>query len=182
MLDGIALSIELTRLLGYYWLSGKLIGTLHIHGRYRSIDRDYQGQPSWQLKSDVFLCYQRPRVSCMLCNNFQEARPRQATEWRLAPLYDWASEASPTWMVHLRFQYNWASEASPTWVIHLGFFIGASAAKPHMDDTSAIFHIYIIYYYRRTSDRSNFAWRRTARRLTAHAHRCVKLKQGQSEE
>ena len=60
--------------------------------------------------------------------------------------------------------------------------IGASAAKPHMDDTSAIFHIYIIYYYRRTSDRSNFAWRRTARRLTAHAHRCVKLKQGQSEE
>ena len=34
--------------------------------------------------------------------------------------------------------------------------------------------------YRRTSDRSNFAWRRTARGHTAHAHRCVKLKQGQS--
>ena len=33
-------------------------------------------------------------------------------------------------------------------------------------------------YYRRTSDRSNFALRRSARRLTAHAHRCVKLKQG----
>ena len=32
--------------------------------------------------------------------------------------------------------------------------------------------------YRRTSDRSNFALRRSARRLTAHAHRCVKLKQG----
>ena len=74
-----------------------------------------------------------------------------------------------------------------------------------MDDTSGIFHIYIyIYYYywgerseashgryicdfpyiiiiiiyRRTSDRSNFAFRRTARKLTAHAHRCVKLKQG----
>ena len=29
-------------------------------------------------------------------------------------------------------------------MIHLGFFIGASAAKPHMDDTSAIFHIIII--------------------------------------
>ena len=34
--------------------------------------------------------------------------------------------------------------------------------------------------YRRTSDRSNYAWRRTARILTAHAHRCVKLKKGQS--
>ena len=76
--------------------------------------------------------------------------------------------------------------------------IGASAAKPHMDDTSVIFHwgerseaphgryiwdfpyMYICIYYRRTSDHSNFAWQRTARRLTAHAHRCVKLKQGQS--
>ena len=48
-----------------------------------------------------------------------------------------------------------------------------------MDDTSGIFHILcIIYYYRRTSDRSNLALRRSARRLTAHAHRCVKLKQG----
>ena len=35
-----------------------------------------------------------------------------------------------------------------------------------------------IIIYRRTSDRSNFALRRTARTLTAHAHRCVKLKQG----
>ena len=35
-----------------------------------------------------------------------------------------------------------------------------------------------MYYYRRTSDRSNFALRRSALRLTAHAHRCVKLKQG----
>ena len=41
---------------------------------------------------------------------------------------------------------------------------------------------YIIIYYRRTSDRSNCAWRRTARGLTAHAHRCVKLKQGQSND
>ena len=52
-----------------------------------------------------------------------------------------------------------------------------------MDDTSGIFDIYIyiyiiILYYGRTSDRSNFALRRSARRLTAHAHRCVKLKQG----
>ena len=38
--------------------------------------------------------------------------------------------------------------------------------------------IIIIKLYRRTSDRSNFALRRTARKLTAHAHRCVKLKQG----
>ena len=36
--------------------------------------------------TDVFLCYQRLRVSCALCNNFQAARPRQ-TERRLAPLY-----------------------------------------------------------------------------------------------
>ena len=44
-----------------------------------------------------------------------------------------------------------------------------------------IFHIYIniyYYYYLRTSDCSNFALQRTARRLTAHVHRCVKLKQG----
>ena len=34
MLDGIALSIKLTRLLGYYWLSGKLIGSLHIHASH----------------------------------------------------------------------------------------------------------------------------------------------------
>ena len=38
--------------------------------------------------------------------------------------------------------------------------------------------VIIIILYRRTSDRSNFALRRTARKLTAHAHRCVKLKQG----
>ena len=56
----------------------------------------------------------------------------------------------------------------------------ASAAKPHMDDTSGIFHICIIYY-RRTSDRSNFVWWCTARRPTAHAPRCVKLKQGQPQ-
>ena len=67
------------------------------------------------------------------------------------------------------------------------YIIGASAVKPHMDDTSAIFHILsyiiiIIIYYRRTSDRSNFAWRRTARGLTAQAHRCVKLKQSQSND
>ena len=37
--------------------------------------------------TDVFLCYQRLRVSCALCNNFQPARPRQTTERRLAPLY-----------------------------------------------------------------------------------------------
>ena len=38
--------------------------------------------------------------------------------------------------------------------------------------------IHLVIIYRRTSDRSNFALRRTARKLTAHAHRCVKLKQG----
>ena len=32
--DGIVLSIELTRLQGYYWLSGKLIGSLHIHASH----------------------------------------------------------------------------------------------------------------------------------------------------
>ena len=37
--------------------------------------------------TDVFLRYQRLRVSCALCNNFQAARPRQTTERRLAPLY-----------------------------------------------------------------------------------------------
>ena len=37
--------------------------------------------------TDVFLCYQRLRVSCALCINFQAARPRQTTERRLAPLY-----------------------------------------------------------------------------------------------
>ena len=37
--------------------------------------------------TDVFLCYQRLRVSCALCNNFQAARPRQTTERRLTPLY-----------------------------------------------------------------------------------------------
>ena len=37
--------------------------------------------------TDVFLCYQRLRVSCALCNDFQAARPRQTTERRLAPLY-----------------------------------------------------------------------------------------------
>ena len=36
----------------------------------------------------------------------------------------------------------------------------------------------LVIYYGRTSDRSNFALRRSARTLTAHAHRCVKLKQG----
>ena len=44
---------------------------------------------SYQVQStDAYLCYQRLRVSCMLCNNFQAARPRQTTERRLAPLYD----------------------------------------------------------------------------------------------
>ena len=38
--------------------------------------------------TDVFLCYQRLRVSCTLCNKFQTARLRQTTERRLAPLYD----------------------------------------------------------------------------------------------
>ena len=39
--------------------------------------------------TDVFLCYQRLKVSCALCNDFQAAtcRPRQTTERRLAPLY-----------------------------------------------------------------------------------------------
>ena len=47
--------------------------------------------------------------------------------------------------VGFRRRYYWASEASPTWTIHLRFFIGASAAKPHMDDTSGIFHILSTY-------------------------------------
>ena len=53
--------------------------------------------------------------------------------------------------------------------------IGASAAKPHMDDTSGIFHILYIDV-RRTA----LIMRCGAQRihLTAHAHRCVKLKQG----
>ena len=78
------------------------------------------------------------------------------------------------------------SGGSPLFMLNicLVYIIGASAAKPHMDDTSAIFHILLLFIiiiiYRRTSDRSNFALRRTARRLTAHARSCVKLKQGQS--
>ena len=64
----------------------------------------------------------------------------------------------------LYIYYLGRAQRSPTWTIHLGF---------------SIYYVYIyIYYYRRTSDRSNFALRRSARRLTAHAHRCVKLKQG----
>ena len=44
---------------------------------------------SYQVQStDACLCYQRLRISCTLCNNFQAARPRQTTERRLAPLYD----------------------------------------------------------------------------------------------
>ena len=39
--------------------------------------------------TDVCLCYQRLRVSCMLCNNFQAARQRQTElERRLTPVYD----------------------------------------------------------------------------------------------
>ena len=101
------------------------------------------------------------------------------------------------WFSSSRRAVKYGSDRAKRQLAHA--LIGASAAKPYMDDTSAIFHIYIwgerseaphgryiwdfpyiIYHYRRTSDRSNFAWRRTARRLTAHAHRCVKLKQGQS--
>ena len=52
------------------------------------LDRDYQGQAVQVQSTDVFLCYQRLRVSCMLCSYFQAARPRQTTERRLAPLYD----------------------------------------------------------------------------------------------
>ena len=60
------------------------------------------------------------------------------------------------------------AQRSPTWTIHLGFFV--------------YIYIYILLLYiidvRRTA--LILRWRRTARRLTAHAHRCVKLKQGQS--
>ena len=72
-------------------------------------------------------------------------------------------------MIHLGF-FIGASAAKPymddtSWIFHIYIIIiiiiiGASAAKPHMDDTSGIFHILyiiIIYYYRRTSDRSKFA-------------------------
>ena len=47
--------------------------------------------------TDVFLRYQRPRVSCALCNNFQAARPRQTTERRLAPLYVEHMPSNYTW-------------------------------------------------------------------------------------
>ena len=83
MLDGIALSIELTRLLGYYRLSGKLIGSLHIHASH-----------TW------LLCI------CCCCNTVP---------------------GCPTMLC-----------------IHLVDIIGASAAKPHMDDTSWIFRIYVM--------------------------------------
>ena len=80
-----------------------------------------------------------------------------------------------------------ASLRSPHNALHspsILYIIGASAAKPHMDGTSGIFHIlYIIYYILYIIDVRETAlilrWRRTAHRLTAHAHRCVKL-QGQS--
>ena len=58
-------------------------------GTARSIEItkiSYHGGSSPEYSTDVFLCYQRLRVSCALCNNFQAARPRQ-TERRLAPLY-----------------------------------------------------------------------------------------------
>ena len=48
--------------------------------------------------TDVFLCYQRLRVSCALCNNLQAARPRQTTERRLAPLY---VEHMPSYLLFL---------------------------------------------------------------------------------
>ena len=53
-----------------------------------NLDRSRSAIMAVQVQStDVFLCYQRLRVSCALCNNFQAARPRQTTERRLAPLY-----------------------------------------------------------------------------------------------
>ena len=58
-------------------------------GTARSIEItkvSYDGGSSPQ-STDVFLCYQRLRVACALCNDFQAARPRQTTERRLAPLY-----------------------------------------------------------------------------------------------
>ena len=48
----------------------------------------------------------------------------------------------------------------------------------HLKYFRITFLLLVYIYYRCTSDRSNFALRRSARRLTAHAHRCVKLKQG----
>ena len=48
------------------------------------------------------------------------------------------------------------------------------------DDTSGIFRIYILYIIDVRQTALILRWRRTARRLTAHAHRRVKLKQGQS--
>ena len=58
-------------------------------GTARSIEFtkvSYDGGSSPQ-STDVFLCYQRLRVACALCNDFQAARPRQTMERRLAPLY-----------------------------------------------------------------------------------------------
>ena len=65
-------------------IEGTMVGTA------RSIDRDYQGQLSWQLKCRVLMYSYATRGLGFLvcCNNFQEARPRQITERRLAPLYD----------------------------------------------------------------------------------------------
>ena len=60
-----------------------MVGTLDRSRLPRSVIMAAQVQ-----STDVFLCYQRLRVSCALCNNFQAARPRQTTERRLAPLYD----------------------------------------------------------------------------------------------
>ena len=86
--------------------------------------------PCFALDRDVF-----SRRLCVAC--VHTAAASLASSRRLAP-----NDAPASTLV--KCSHDWASEASPTWVIHLGFFIGASAAKPHMDDTSAIFHIYII--------------------------------------
>ena len=124
-------------------------------GRYRSIDRDYQGQLSRRLRSRVLMHAYATRglgflVRCAIISR-QLGQGRQR------------SGGSPLFMINHRSSNNW----------------GERSEAPHGRYIWDFPYI-IIIIYRRTSDCSNFALRRTARTLTAHAHRCVKLKQGQS--
>ena len=80
-----------------------------MHGRYRSIDRDYQGQSRVLMYSYATSTRGLGFLVCCaaICRKLGQGR-----QW---------------------------SGGSPL------FMIGASAAKPHMDDTSGIFHILSTY-------------------------------------
>ena len=80
-------------------------------------------------------------------------------------------ERSPTLLSSMHSAvYLGRAQRSPTWTIYLGFSIyywGERSEAPHgryIWDFPYMIYVYI-YYYQRTSDRSNFAWRRTARDL-----------------